>query len=63
MSIWIVHKIGLNTQSVESTAAGLLPPMNIQSLAALAAMTQPSIPATTTQPSAPLTNAATLLCK
>ncbi|XP_031634522.1 CUGBP Elav-like family member 1 isoform X3 [Contarinia nasturtii] len=58
---------GLNTQSAESTAAaaaaGLLPPMNIQSLAALAAMTQPSIPAATTaQPSAPLTNAATLLC-
>ncbi|XP_031634511.1 CUGBP Elav-like family member 2 isoform X2 [Contarinia nasturtii] len=57
---------GLNTQSAESTAAaaaaGLLPPMNIQSLAALAAMTQPSIPAATTaQPSAPLTNAATLL--
>lgn len=58
----------MNTQSAESTAAaaaaGLLPPMNIQSLAALAAMTQPSMPAATTaQPSAPLTNAATLLCK
>lgn len=57
---------GLNTQSAEATAAaaaaGLLPPMNIQSLAALAAMTQQSIPnATTAQQGAPLTNA--LLCK
>lgn len=40
--------------------------MNIQNLAALAAMTQPSMQAAaaaTQQPSAQLTNAAALLCK
>lgn len=62
----MLSNLGLNTQSAETTAAaaaaGLLPPMNIQSLAALAAMTQPSMPtATAAQPNTPLTNA--LLCK
>lgn len=58
--------IGLNAQSesaAAAAAAGLLPSMNIQNLAALAAMTQPSMTAATQQPSAQLTNAAALLCK
>lgn len=60
---------GLSAQneSAAAAAAGLLPPMNIQNLAALAAMTQPSLQAVTQQhqhqPSAQLTNAAALLCK
>lgn len=61
-----VSFVGLNAQTAESAAvaaAGLLPPMNIQNLAALAAMTQPSLTAATQQPSAQLTNAAALLCK
>lgn len=53
---------GLSAQNEASTAAGLLPPMNIQNLAALAAMTQPSMQAVS-QPTAQLTNAAALLCK
>lgn len=56
---------GLNAQSAETAAAaaaGLLPQMNMQNLAALAAMTQPSLQAVS-QPAAQLTNAAALLCK
>lgn len=56
---------GLNaqTESAAAAAAGLLPPMNIQNLAALAAMTQPSLTAAAQQPSAQLSNAAALICK
>lgn len=60
---------GLNAQNesaaqaaAAAAAAGLLPSMNIQNLAALAAMAQP-LSAATQQPSAQLSNAAALLCK
>ncbi|XP_046804180.1 CUGBP Elav-like family member 1 [Lucilia cuprina] len=46
-----------------AAAAGLLPPMTVQNLAALAAMTQPSLTNAATNPgSAQLTNTAALLC-
>lgn len=59
---------GLNAQNesaaqAAAAAAGLLPSMNIQNLAALAAMAQPALSAATQQPSAQLSNAAALLCK
>lgn len=47
-----------------AAAAGLLPPMTVQNLAALAAMTQPSLGNATNNPgNAQLTNTAALLCK
>lgn len=47
-----------------AAAAGLLPPMTVQNLAALAAMTQPSLTNAATNPgSAQLSNTAALLCK
>ncbi|KAJ6646172.1 CUGBP Elav-like family member 2 [Pseudolycoriella hygida] len=57
---------GLNAQNesaaqAAAVAAGLLPSMNIQNLAALAAMAQPALSAATQQPSAQLSNAAALL--
>lgn len=61
---------GLNAQNESAAqaaavaaASGLLPSMNIQNLAALAAMAQPALSAATQQPSAQLSNAAALLCK
>lgn len=54
--------LSAQSESAAAAAAGLLPPMNIQNLAALAAMTQPSIQAAQ-QPSAQLSNAAALICK
>lgn len=66
-----IHSIsGIGAQSATDTAtaaaaaAGLLPQMTVQNLAALAAITQPSLTAATQPTSAAhLSNAAALLCK
>ncbi|KAL9923857.1 CUGBP Elav-like family member 2 isoform X3 [Glossina fuscipes] len=52
-----------DTAAAAAAAAGLLPPMTVQNLAALAAITQPSLTNAATNPgSAQLTNTAALLC-
>lgn len=53
-----------DSATAAAAAAGLLPPMTVQNLAALAAMTQPSLTNAANNPgSAQLTNTAALLCK
>uniref|UniRef100_A0A1I8PDB8 RRM domain-containing protein n=1 Tax=Stomoxys calcitrans TaxID=35570 RepID=A0A1I8PDB8_STOCA len=66
----LLQGLGAQTNTADSTAAtaaaaaaGLLPPMTVQNLAALAAMTQSSLTNTATNPgNAQLTNTAALLC-
>lgn len=59
-----IFRLGLSAQTeTAAAAAGLMQPMNIQNLAALAAITQPSLQAAAQQPNGQLTNAAALLCK
>lgn len=57
-----IFRLGLSAQTETAAAAGLMQPMNIQNLAALAAITQPSLQAAQ-QPNGQLSNAAALLCK
>lgn len=56
-------RLGLSAQTETAAAAGLIQPMNIQNLAALAAITQPSLTAPAQQPNGQLSNAAALLCE
>ncbi|XP_020713094.1 CUGBP Elav-like family member 2 [Ceratitis capitata] len=66
----LLQGLGAQTNTAETAAAtaaaaaaGLLPPMTVQNLAAIAAMTQPSLTNAATNPgSAQLTNTAALLC-
>lgn len=66
----LLQGLGAQTNSAETAAAtaaaaaaGLLPPMTVQNLAAIAAMTQPSLTSAASNPgSAQLTNTAALLC-
>uniref|UniRef100_A0A1B0EUY0 RRM domain-containing protein n=2 Tax=Lutzomyia longipalpis TaxID=7200 RepID=A0A1B0EUY0_LUTLO len=53
---------GLPTQQEAAVTTGLLPSMTVQNLAALAAISQPSLAPTQHNPTGHLTNAAALLC-
>ena len=67
LTVDILSLLGISAQANSDTAAaaaaGLLPQMTVQNLAAIAAMAQPSLTANNQPVSAQLSNAAALLCK